>query len=326
VIAAPLPRASVIICAYTLRRWDDLVAAVDAVRALPEATEVILVIDHERSLLARARAHWPTLLIVPSAGSRGLSGARNTGVDLAAGEVVAFVDDDAVADPDWLRYLLAPFGDPGVVAVGGHARPVWPRSGPGMYAPELFWIVGCSHAGLPTAPSEVRNVIGSSMAFLRSSIMDAGGFNPDTGRIGRVPLGCEETELCIRISQQDPGASLRLEPRAAVNHRVTADRVTWLYLTRRSYYEGVSKAALSRALGRHDSLSTESAYLSTVIPRAILRELTAPRTGGLVRAAGIILSVGATVAGYAAGTLRSARLGPARIASAADRLQREASQ
>jgi GT2 family glycosyltransferase len=144
--------------------------------------------------------------------------------------------------------------------------------------------------------------------------------------VGRVPLGCEETELCIRIGQADPAARIRLEPRAVVNHRVTPDRVTWSYLRRRSYYEGVSKAALSRELGRTDALSTESDYLAHVIPRAILRELRAARSCGVPRAAGIVLSVASTVTGYAVGTLRGARLTPHRVSDAADRLEQAASR
>jgi GT2 family glycosyltransferase len=318
------PTVSVIVCAYTQRRWDDLQAAVDAVIALPEATEVILVIDHEPELLARARDRWPHLTVIPNQATRGLSGARNTGVAAAAGEIVAFVDDDAVAESDWLRFLLPPFADPEVVAVGGLARPVWPQGGPSMFTDELLWIVGCSYRGLPTVPSDVRNVMGSSMAFLKSSVVGAGGFNPDTGRVGRVPLGCEETELCIRISQADPAARIRFEPRAVVNHRVTPDRVTWSYLRRRSFYEGVSKAALSRELGHGDALSTESSYLASVIPRAILREVRQLPTGGGARAAGIVLSVVSTVAGFAFGTVRGARLSPRRVNAAADRLERTA--
>jgi GT2 family glycosyltransferase len=316
--------ASVIVCAYTQRRWDDLQAAVDAVAALPETGEVVLVVDHEPALLARARTRWPDITVIPNTASRGLSGARNTGVDAASGDIVAFVDDDAVAESDWLRLLLVPFTDPDVVAVGGRARPVWPEGGPSMFTDELLWIVGCSHRGLPTTPADVRNVIGSSMAFRRESVLRAGGFNPDTGRVGRFPLGCEETELCIRISQADSGARIRLEPRAVVNHRVTADRVTWSYLRRRSFYEGVSKAALAKQLGRGDALSTESSYLARVIPRAVLREAGRFTPEGVSRAAAICVSVLATVAGFAFGTVRGARLSPRRVGAAADRLERTA--
>ena len=80
--------------------------AVDSLRAqtLPPH-EVVLVIDHAPALLEEARGRWPDLKIVPSRERQGLSGARNTGVAEAGGEVVAFLDDDAVAAPNWLERL-----------------------------------------------------------------------------------------------------------------------------------------------------------------------------------------------------------------------------
>jgi GT2 family glycosyltransferase len=301
---------SVIVCAYTEDRWDDLVSSVESVRGLPEGPEVVLVIDHNEALLARSRQRWADVVVAPNEFRQGLSGARNTGVRLATGDVVAFLDDDASADPSWLTHLLGPFADADVAGVGGHATPVWPDGGNTLYPPELLWIVGCSHRGLPTGLSAVRNVIGCSMAFRRESILGVGGFNLDTGRVGAIPLGGEETDLCIRIRQADPTARILLEPRADVRHHVTANRVTWAYLRRRSFYEGVSKAALSRQLGASDSLSSESAYLRRDIPRAVLRELRSVGRGGAGRLLALVTAVVATVAGYALGSVRRASLAP----------------
>ena len=294
--------AAVVICAYTQLRWGDLQDSVESAKRQPERPEVIVVIDHEPELFARAQARWPELLVVENAEERGLSGARNTGVARTEADVVAFLDDDATADDDWLGHLLAALDDPDVVGVGGHATPSWPTAtGPGPYADELLWIVGCSYAGLPETAGDVRNVIGSSMAFRRDAILLAGGFRSGIGRVGNQPLGCEETELCIRIAQVRPGSRIRHEPRSNVSHRVSPDRVTWRYLLRRSYYEGISKAVLSRRVGTGRSLSSESTYLTRVVPGAIARELRAVGRGGLQRAAAITASVVATVAGYGVG-------------------------
>lgn len=301
---------TVVVCAYTEDRWDDLVASVESVRGLPEAPEALLVIDHNDALLARSRDRWSDVIVVPNEFRQGLSGARNTGVKLASGDVVAFLDDDATAESDWLTHLLAPFADTAVAGVGGHATPVWPEGGNTLYPAELLWIVGCSHRGLPTERADVRNVIGCSMAFRRESILTVGGFNLDTGRVGSIPLGCEETDLCIRIRQADPSARIVLEPGADVRHHVTAGRVTWAYLRRRAFYEGVSKAALSRQLGASDSLSTESAYLRRDIPLAVVRELRSIGRGGAGRLVALVTAVVATVSGYALGSLRRASLAP----------------
>jgi GT2 family glycosyltransferase len=301
---------SVVVCAYTEDRWDDLVGSVESVRALPETTEVVLVVDHCETLLVRSRARWDDVVVVPNSLRRGLSGARNTGVAVSRGDLVAFLDDDATADALWLAHLLAPFADAGVVGVGGHATPRWPAGSDAFYPPEALWVVGCSHRGLPTSTADVRNVIGCSMAFRRDAVVAVGGFSLDTGRVGTVPLGGEETDLCIRIRQADPSARVVLEPRADVSHRVTPSRVTVAYARRRGWGEGLSKAALSRQVGAGDALSSESDYLRRVVPAALLRELRQTGRGGAGRAAVLVTVVVATVLGYAAGTLRGARPAP----------------
>src|SRR4051794_10636657 len=123
-----LPTASVIVCAYTDRRWDELRAAVASVAEQTRpALETIGVADHNPALLGRRRRELAAVAPVATRQPRGLSGARNCGVAAAQGDVVAFLDDDAVAAPDWLERLLGPYGDRRVMGVGGAIEPVWPQ-------------------------------------------------------------------------------------------------------------------------------------------------------------------------------------------------------
>ena len=294
---------SVIICAYTQRRWDDLSDAVASAIAQPETHEIIVVIDHERELLHRAQLEWDggIIRVVPNRFRQGLSGARNTGLKAATGSIVAFLDDDAAAHPGWLARMLDCFDSEDVVGVGGRAVPVWPDSAaPACLPSELLWVVGCTYRGQPTTRTDVRNVMGCSMAFRRGALTAIGGFNPDTGRVGRVPRGGEETEACIRLRQADPSIRIVFEPLSVVSHRVTPDRTTWRYLRRRSFFEGVSKAALSKTLGTRDALSSERNYARTVLPTGFLRELTHLR---LASAFAIVLCLAATAVGYLYGDL-----------------------
>lgn len=117
------PTVSVIICAYTQQRWEVLLDSVASVgRQTRRALETIVVIDHDSELLERAGATLRHVRVMESAGERGLSGARNTGVMAAHGEIVAFLDDDAVADNTWLEELARAYDDPNVVGAGGVAR------------------------------------------------------------------------------------------------------------------------------------------------------------------------------------------------------------
>ena len=307
---------SVVVCAYTLDRWDQLSLAMASVAAQSAVDETILVVDHNDELLERARTRWPEARVLANAGPQGLSSARNTALRIATGDIIAFLDDDAVADPGWLDALLAGFTDASVVAVGGSAVPIWP--GPAGPAPavlpdELLWIVGCSYRGLPTEPGPVRNVMGCSMAFRRAPLMSIGGFNADTGRVGKLPIGCEETEACILLRQADPSRVVHYEPSARVRHHVSEDRVRMAYVAHRSWCEGLSKAGIARTVGHQDALSTESAYATRVLPAAVWRELRrGPR--GVVAATAIVLSLGLAGAGYVRGRFARVRTGGPRPA------------
>ena len=300
-------RISVIICAYTELRWDDLVAAVASVRAQTRPpVRTILVVDHNPPLLERARGSFPDLLVVPNTGRRGLSGGRNSGVSHAVGEVVAFLDDDARAEPDWLERLAAAYSEPSVVGAGGAVRPVWPEQRPSWLAPEFDWVVGCTFVGMPTASAPVRNLIGANMSFRLEALGSVGGFTTGLGRVGTRPLGCEETELSIRLRQRCPDAQLRYEPTAVVHHRVTDDRVAWGYFCRRCYAEGFSKAMVARLVGAKDALETERRYVRSVLPRAMAKGVGPGRPGspfGVRRAGAIVAGLVLTTAGYASGRL-----------------------
>ena len=165
-------------------------------------------------------------------------------------------------------------------------------------------VVGCTYEGQPTALAPVRNVMGCNMAF-RATVFDTAGlFGEDLGRVGRVPYGCEETELCIRATRHHPAAGILFEPRSRVRHHVSPDRLRWNYLWRRAYAEGISKAAVTERTSHQASLSTEMSYATRILPRGFLRELlSAPRTRGrgLGGALAIVSALVMTGIGYVVG-------------------------
>jgi len=296
---------SVVICAYTEERWDDLSAAVESVGA--QATppmETIVVIDHNPPLADRARLALPDVLVIENREARGLSGARNTGVATARGDVVAFLDDDATAAPDWLRYLAVPYADPLVLGVGGAIEPAWSAGRPRWLPEEFDWVVGCTYRGMPRYTSPVRNLIGANMSFRREVFTAVGGFRSGMGRLGTRPLGCEETELCIRVRKHWPPATLLYEPKALVRHRVPAARARWSYFRARCYAEGLSKAQVAAFVGAKDGLASERHYTLSTLPRGVVRGLADTMKGdlaGLGRAGAIIAGLAVTSAGYLAG-------------------------
>ncbi|WP_284740053.1 glycosyltransferase family 2 protein [Amycolatopsis sp. RTGN1] len=301
-----MTEVSVVICCYTEDRWADLTASVASVAAQTEVpAELIVVVDHNPALLQRATEAFTgdAVRVIGNDRTAGLSGARNSGYLAAKGEIVAFLDDDAAADPWWLAETLAPYGDPDVAAVGGRAIPVWPgAAAPPWLPPELHWIVGCGYTGQPVEPAEVRNIMGCAMSFRREHLERLGGFAESVGRTAALPLGCEETELCIRLRQRVLGAKVLLLPHATVRHRVSDDRTRRRYVRQRSWAEGLSKAAVSRLVGAQDALSTERSYLRSVLPKAVFREL---RGGNPAGALSVFVATAAAGAGYVRGRART---------------------
>jgi len=310
---------SVVICAYTIKRWDRLQAAVESVELQSDSVDIVIVIDHNDDLLEMAARRWPQHRVVANRFAKGLSGARNTGVTESSGEVIAFLDDDAEAREGWLDRIETAFSENSSIGgVGGRVEPAWEAQPPGWLPPEFWWVVGCSYVGLPGEGREIRNPIGANMAFSRAVFEKVGGFREEIGRVGTIPLGCEETELSIRAGAA--GFSIWYVPEAVVDHWVPADRLTPGYFVRRCHAEGLSKAVVSGLAGRADGLQSERKYVSETLPRAALAAIRQlgrgpRRADNLGRVTALVVGVLAATAGYVRGTVayrkRQDPLGPA---------------
>ncbi|MFC4586189.1 glycosyltransferase family 2 protein [Sphaerisporangium corydalis] len=309
---------SVVICVYTEDRWDDIRAAVQSVRSQRrQPHELILVVDYNPDLHLRLKREYADAIVVENGHERGLSGGKNTGVATATGDVVAFLDDDAVADAEWLEAFaeamrVEPGTAPAVVGVGGLTRPMWDSGDRPRWFPEEFdWTIGCTYRGLPAERKPIRNVMGGNAAFRREVVGEVGGFHSGIGRSvqGRKsrPLGCEETEFCIRLSQRRPGSIMMFEPRAVIGHRVPASRATFRYFRSRCYAEGLSKALVAQSVGAGDGLSSERAHAMKTLPAGALRGVGDALRGdlaGLARAGAIVAGLAWTTWGYAVGSAR----------------------
>jgi GT2 family glycosyltransferase len=298
-----------VICCYSGERLGDLLDAVDSVQGQTRpATEIAVVVDHNPALLEHLTAERPELLIVPNTEPVGLSGARNSGIAATTGEIVAFLDDDAVAEPDWLEHLMASYESAKVAGVGGSIHAAWQNGRPRWFPVEFDWVVGCTYRGLPLDRASVRNLIGANMSFRREVFETAGGFAVDMGRTGSYPLGNDDTEFCIRARKTNPGTILLYEPRARVRHKVPATRSSWDYFTTRCFAEGQAKAALTKVSGTDEGLASERSYVARTLPSGFAHGLgRAARgdTAGARRSLAILTGLAITTAGYGRGRVRS---------------------
>jgi len=271
---------SVVIPCHTERNWDTLVGAVaSALGQRPVApAEVIVVVDHNPALFERARRELTGVTVLANRFEPGASGNRNTGAWHTATPLIAFLDCDIAAGPDWLAQLTDPFADPEVVGTGGAIAAAWGRSRPNWLPDELLWAVGASYTGMPVTTAPVRNVWSASMAVRRDVFTSVGGFRDGFGKIGKRNRP-EDTDLCLRMGEG--GGRWMYVPDAVVEHDVPPERSTFGFLMRRCYAEGRGKVQMARLLRGSRALGAERSSLSRTLPRAVLREAS-----GAVRAAG----------------------------------------
>lgn len=200
----PRPRISVIVCTHnggaTLR---PCLASLQRLN-YPDY-EVLVIDDGSSDDIAGIAAGFAGVRCVRQAHA-GLSAARNRGAELATGEILAYTDDDCLADPDWLRFLAAGFDDPCWVAVGGPNIPPPPRN-------RIEAVV----AAAPGAPAhvliddtEAEHLPGCNLAIRRSALAAIGGF-----RVAYRVAG-DDVDVCWRL--RAAGGRLRFAPGAMVWH------------------------------------------------------------------------------------------------------------
>jgi GT2 family glycosyltransferase len=302
---------SVVIPCFTEARWEEITRAVGSVLAQTHPCQLVVVVDHNDVLLERLRrAVGQQARVVPNRFARGASGGRNTGALLAEGDLVVFMDDDEVAEADWIENLVrAHRAAPFAVGLGGAVEARWPHGTPRWFPEEFSWTVG------GTAPrpqdTDVRNVWGGNMAVRRALFLEVGGFANEFGKVGHASQP-EDTELCLRMNAHvGAGARWRFVPDAVISHEVPPERSTFRFFLRRNWAEGTGKRVMSSLSAAGSGvLDEETAFVRTVLTRGVPRELAAAARGdlgGLARAAAIVLGIGAAALGYLAAGVRSAR-------------------
>jgi len=344
---------SVIICCYTMERLNDIHEAMNSVLDQTlKPCEIILSVDHNKELYQTLKLNIeprtlnlePQIKTVLNTGVEGLAETRNVGIRAASGDIVAFIDDDAVAEPDWLENLVKPFRlsqltQGTVVAVGGQAIPLWlSGSRPSWFPEELDWIVGCTYKGLPLKTLNleprtqnlelgtenlepgtlnlelrtIRNVPGCNMAFRREVLEQVGLWKSEIGAVGQNLKGGEEAELCLRIRHTMLNTFILYEPKAVIRHKVPPSRASLKWIFKNSLDQGICKAKVEKLSSKPSqetqALSTENSYLRYLLFTSIPGRLKySYKKGSLSQVGAIMISIAATGAGYFIGKVRKPR-------------------
>ncbi|AGK61103.1 putative glycosyltransferase [Archaeoglobus sulfaticallidus PM70-1] len=210
--------------------------------------EIICIVDGDENYYKMIKEEIPDIEIHLNEKNLGLLLSRNRGAKLAEGDIIAFIDDDAVADRKWIEELVKTY-ELDAIAAGGKLVPLWITKEPKWFPEEFYWMIGATHLGFPDKIAEVRNTFGSNISFRRDIFLELGGFNPSMGGIkGNRMLQGGETEFCERMRQRY-GKGVMYNPDAIVYHKIFSRRLEKKFLLRRAFWQGYSKAVMKRMAG-----------------------------------------------------------------------------
>ncbi|PSQ27904.1 glycosyl transferase family A [Halobacteriales archaeon QS_9_68_17] len=262
-------KVSVVLCTYSLEMYDHFREAAEAVLDQRyDDVELVVVVDGTEEVYERVRADYggrDRVVLHCNDENSGLLKSRNRGAELATGDVVAFIDDDAVPDEGWVAELVDTYERRDAVAAGGRMTPAWVDGKPSFLPEEHYWLVGVTHRGYGDEPAEVRNTFGSNVSFRREAFLELGGFDPNIGgRKGDRNLQGGETELCARL-EREYGEGVWYNPDAEVAHMVFEYRTDPVWLLERAFWQGYSKRAMETLVP--ESTGEESEFLGDLLFR-----------------------------------------------------------
>lgn len=241
-------RASVAICTHN--RGSDTMQAIESLLKgdADAASYEILVIDNcstDHTKVLFESMDFPAHVRYVYESRLGLSFARNRAIEEAEGEIVMFLDDDALASTSWIREVVKIFDmDAAIGCVGGKITPIWEGGKPDWIPDDfvsMYSILDFSNEIVEMSDPHIP--FGANVSFRKSIFKEIKPFRTDLGRIGKNLLSGEETDLIGRVRAK---YKIYYNPYAAVEHKISKSRLNRRWLLRRVYWQGISDAALQQ--------------------------------------------------------------------------------
>jgi glycosyltransferase involved in cell wall biosynthesis len=243
---------SIAICSHD--RSEDVALCLSALASqLPMFDDELIIVDscsapsHAEALRSLASAYQASFVRLETAGH---SRARNAVLAEARGEWVAYLDDDAVPFPDWLRSLHKVIDNGGrdLAAVGGLTQPAWPdEQAPKGISPRWLFYLSCIQDKVRRSTRDGAKVCGANLAFRKGCLKALGGFRNELGRIGDRLIGGEETMAVRQLLES--GCEAIYDPSVRVKHRIPRERLSLEWIRKRAYWEGVTETTMAKAAG-----------------------------------------------------------------------------
>lgn len=293
---------SIIICTHRSERYEDLEEAINSLLSQSyNNLEIIVVVDGNKELYDKILKRGIEVdNITLNEKNLGLSESRNRGMKEAKGDIIAFFDDDAVADKNWIKELVRMYEEREAIAAGGKLLPKWVSKKPKFLPEEYYWLIGATHKGFPDGVTEVRNTFGSNISFKADVLKTLGGFRGEMGVKGKGLLQGEETELCERMRDKF-GRGVVYNPNAIVYHKVFPERLIMRFLLRRAFWQGYSKRVM-KEMGY--SISEEEEFVKSLFG-SILERFKAKSVVAFGQLIVLLILTLAAGLGYAFKTLSS---------------------
>jgi glycosyltransferase involved in cell wall biosynthesis len=282
------PLVSIITTAYTMERLGDVTGLLDSLNAQSyKNTETLVVAERLHELAESIKQYitekgYPNMRVLFNGGEWGSYPSRNLAVGEARGDVIAFVDDDAVPFPDWVEGMVKVYDeDKSVIGVTGPILPVWQDKAMDWFPRELYWIFSCTYREV-TGRAEVRNGFCTNLSFRREAFDRCGRFKSSLagegwGKSDWQQPAAQETEFCLRV-KRTTGQRVVYDPGVRVGHKVYGYRLSSRFLARRAYWEGYDKAMLNRWYRADDNGEAVLATEYELLRRILLERL--PQTLG----------------------------------------------
>ncbi len=233
------------ICIATYNRASELDITLASLKMLDVdglAVELVVIDnnsrDETRKIAESHAADYPYPVRYVFEPVQGHSAARNAGIRVARGRIVAFLDDDVDVAPRWARTMLRAFSEVDAAAVGGRTWLVYPSARPEWIGPAEENLLSRVELGNERIKVSQQSICGCNMAFHRDWLQRVGGFRVDMGRVGTCLLSNDETDLMGRIV--DAGGELYYDPAPMVGHRVPTTRLQRRWFLNRIYWQGRS--------------------------------------------------------------------------------------
>lgn len=264
-------RISAVICTY--RNVATLPAAIESLlfQSIPSDQYEIIVVDNNSQdetprIVQRFSQNNAVNIRYEFESTQGLSHARNKSLQFASAEIVAFLDDDAIAEQGWLESLLDIYDHLSEAwAVGGKVLPIWGGERPKWLRDSMLRGLSIVDWGDDPRPLKwPERLIGTNCSFRKEVFSEVGLFATNLGRRGRLLLGNEDTEIQERIHKI--GKLVFFTPRAVVHHHVPRERLSKAYFYRRAYGTGRSEAILVSRQAGYKALLKQVVQLGPRLP------------------------------------------------------------